>query len=248
MHEFEIREEITIDARPEEVWNAIATGPGIDAWFMGHTELEPRLGGRARMEMPGWTAESTITAWEPGRHFAYKGDENPDGTFMAFEYLIEGRGGSGTVLRFVHSGFLGDDWETEYDALTNGDRMYLEKLAVYASHFAGRTATYHLFTLGPQVADRDKVWAAYRDALGLGETVEVGDKARVAVEGLPPADGVVEFVRLPYWVGVRTDDGFYALMWGHQDTPVVEYSAFNADVDGARIERAWQSWLAAQLA
>ena len=30
---------------------------------------------------------------------------------MAFEYLIEGRDGGSTVLRLVHSGMLGDDWE-----------------------------------------------------------------------------------------------------------------------------------------
>lgn len=242
-HPFEIREEITIDATPEQVWEAIATGPGVDSWFMGRMQIEPTEGGRVRWDLFGETAESTITAWEPGRRFAYKGDENPDGTFMAFEYLIEGRAGGSTVVRFVHSGFLGDDWESEYDALTNGDRMYLEKLAVYATHFAGRASTYNLFTLGPQVSDADQVWATYRRALGLGESISVGDTARVALEGLEPADGVVEYVRVPWWVGVRTGDGFYSLMWGHQDTPVVEYSAFNDDVDGERIDRAWNAWL-----
>src|SRR5919197_6306817 len=96
-HKFEVREELTIDATPEQVWDAIATGPGIDAWFMGHSEIEPGVGGRTRMSMPGWTAESTVTAWEPGRRFAYQGDEAPDGTFMAFEYLIEGRAGGSTA-------------------------------------------------------------------------------------------------------------------------------------------------------
>ncbi|MFL6140495.1 MAG: SRPBCC family protein [Labedaea sp.] len=244
-HEFEVREEINLDATPEQVWAAIATGPGIDAWFMGHSEIEPGQGGTVRMSMPGWTAESTITAWEPGKHFAYKSEVNPDGSFMAFESIIEGRSGGSTVLRFVHSGFLGDeDWETEYDALRNGDRMYLEKLAVYVKHFAGRAATYNLFELGSAVADAERVWAAYREALGLAGPVSVGDKATVRVDGLAPATGVVEFVRLPWWVGVRTDDGFYSLMWGHRDTPVVEYTAFNDDVDGSRIEQAWQGWLA----
>jgi hypothetical protein len=46
---------------------------------------------------------------------------------------------------------------------------------------------------------------------------------------------------------VRTEDGFYSLMWGHLDTPVLEYSAFNDDVDGAPIERAWKSWLATEF-
>jgi uncharacterized protein YndB with AHSA1/START domain len=242
--EFEVREEITVDATPEQVWDAIATGPGISAWFMGRTEIEPGVGGRGRTVTPVWSGESTVTAWEPGRHFAYRGDEGPDGSFMAFEYLVEGRAGGSTVIRFVHSGvFGGDDWdESEYDALRNGDRMYLEKLATYVQHFAGRTATSTLFELGPQVPE-ERAWAAYREALGLSGTVSVGDEARIAIEGLEPADGVVAFARLPHWVGVRTDDGFYSFMHA-QGTLVVEHSAFNPDVDGARIEKAWQSWLA----
>src|SRR5947209_7574051 len=105
--EFEIREEITLDATPEQVWEAIATGPGLDSWFMGRSEIEPRQGGANRLEMPGYTQESTITAWEPGRHLAFRGDD-PDGTFAASEFLIEGRGGGSSVLRCVHSGLLGD--------------------------------------------------------------------------------------------------------------------------------------------
>ena len=40
-HEFELRKEITLAASPEQVWDAIATGPGMDAWFMGRNEIEP---------------------------------------------------------------------------------------------------------------------------------------------------------------------------------------------------------------
>ena len=56
-HEFEIREELTLAATPEQVWDAIATGPGVDSWFMGHSEIEPRVGGTNRLEMPGYTQD-----------------------------------------------------------------------------------------------------------------------------------------------------------------------------------------------
>ncbi len=243
-HPFEIREDITVEATPEQVWDAIATGPGINSWFMGRTEVEPREGGRVQIEMPGWSSTATVTAWEPGRHFAYQEDENPDGTFMALEYLVEGNESS-TVVRFVHSGFLADDWEAEYNALTQGDRMYLEKLGVYLKHFAGRTATFTLFEVAENIP-AERAWNALRAATGLGETVAVGDKARVAVDGLEPATGVVDFARLPHWVGVTTDDGFYAFMHA-QDSVVVEYSGFG-QVDGPAIERAWQSWLSTTFA
>jgi uncharacterized protein YndB with AHSA1/START domain len=241
-HEFEVREEITLEATPEQVWEAIATGPGIDSWFMGRNEIEPREGGRTRTVAPDWTAESTVTVWDPPHRFAYRGDENPDGTFMAFEYLVEGREGGSTVLRFVHSGFLGDDWEAEYEALSKGDRMYLEKLAIYVKHFAGRTSTYNMFAYGPQVADSQRAWAAFTEAFGLAGTATSGDKGRLTVDGLGPVDAVVEFAASPDFLGVRAGDGIYMLIHGYGDTVVVERHDFASDVNGEELENAWKSW------
>lgn len=246
-HEFEVREEITLEATPEQVWEAIATGPGVDSWFMGRTEIEPREGGKVRSVMPEGTGESTVTAWDPPHRFAYRGDENPDGTFMAFEYLVEGREGGSTVLRFVHSGFLGDDWEAEYDALRVGDRMYLEKLAVYVKHFAGRTSTYNLFEIGPQVADSQRAWAAFTEAFGLPGTAAPGDKGRLSVEGLAPVDAVVEFTAPQGFLGVRAGDGVYMLIHA-MGTVVVERHDFAPDVDGEALENAWRSWFARTFA
>ena len=62
-HEFELRKEITLDATPEQVWEAIATGPGIDGWFMGRNQVEPREGGRSSMTIGGQTEESVVTTW-----------------------------------------------------------------------------------------------------------------------------------------------------------------------------------------
>ena len=64
-HPFELTHEIEVDASPEEVWDAIATGPGVDAWFMGVNEIEPREGGTTRMQFRGSSEETTITAWQP---------------------------------------------------------------------------------------------------------------------------------------------------------------------------------------
>ena len=59
-HPFELSHEIEVDASPEEVWEAIATGPGVDSWFMGRNEIEPRVGGATRMDLGG-SAEETRT-------------------------------------------------------------------------------------------------------------------------------------------------------------------------------------------
>ncbi len=121
-HPFEIALEIALPASPDEVWEAIATGPGIDSWFMGRNSVDPHTGGIAAMDTGGHREEATIVAYEPGSRLATRTAADQDGRFMAFEYLIEGREGGSTVLRVVHSGLLGDDWEDEYDALRRGGR------------------------------------------------------------------------------------------------------------------------------
>jgi hypothetical protein len=161
---------------------------------------------------------------------------------MTFEYVIEGRGGGRTVLRFVHSGFLaGEDWEEEYDALKRGDPMYIHKLAQYLKYFRGRTAT-PIDAYGPQVPDRDHAWTALRGALGLTGPVAEGDRVRLTPKGLPPIEGIVDYAS-PETMGVLTSDGLYRFIHGLEGTVVVGHHIFSPDVDQQETEQAWQSWL-----
>jgi uncharacterized protein YndB with AHSA1/START domain len=238
-HEFELVHDIEIAATPEQVWAAIATGPGIDSWFMGRNEVEPREGGHASMAMPGFTGTSTITAYEPNRHFAYRSDPAPDGTFMAFEFLVEGRGGGSTAVRLVHSGILGGDWEAEYDALRAGNPLYLRSLAQYLEHFAGRTGV-PVIVFGPQQSDQDQVWSGLTRAMGLTKDVAENDRVRFTVDGRE-ITGVVDTFLEPSFLGVRTDDALLRFV-GRQGFILCGHHVF-ADVDSAQAERAWGAWL-----
>ncbi|MER8186946.1 SRPBCC domain-containing protein [Kitasatospora sp. NPDC094015] len=243
-HPFEIELEIALPASPEQVWEAIATGPGIDSWFMGRNEVDPREGGVAAMDVGGHREEAVITAHEPGKRLATRTSAGPDGRFMAFEYLIEGRDGGSTVLRVVHSGLLGDDWEDEYDALRRGWPFHLHTLREYLAHFPGRTGV-PVFALVPTgTRPAPQIRAALARGLALPAEAAVGDRAHAEPAGLPPLDGEV------VWsdderIGVRTADGLYgfhhgpgvALMFHHLFGPAPE------DADGA-----WQRWLADLLA
>ena len=53
--EFELTDFAEVDATPEQLWEAIATGPGIDSWFMGRNQVDPGEGGRTRLTMGGHT-------------------------------------------------------------------------------------------------------------------------------------------------------------------------------------------------
>ena len=244
-HEFELRKEITLDATPEQVWEAIATGPGIDGWLMGRNQVEPREGGAARMTLAGVTEESTVTAWEPPKRFATRTPRAEDGTFMAFEYLIEARGDGTTVLRLVQSGVLGDDWETEYDALRAGWDLYLHTLAQYLRWFRGRTATV-VFAARPETADPERAWTVLTRELGLAGAVADGDRARIALSGSAPVDGVVDYAAPPTSLGVRTDVGLYRFIHSgprRGNVVVLGHHVFAGDAEQAELERAWQSWL-----
>jgi uncharacterized protein YndB with AHSA1/START domain len=244
-HAFEVREEIDLDATPEQVWDAIATGPGVNSWFMGRNEIAGGVGSRTTIDVGGWVEHATITRWEPCAAFAYQSDTAENGTFMAFEFLIEGRDGGSTTLRFAHHGMLGDDWADEYDALRTGDSVYLRKLAAYVKFFAPRTSRYDMTVPGPRVPDKAAVWDALRRALGVDGPVADGEKARLSIEGVPAVDGVVDFTKAQSFLGMRTPDAMYVLIHGYEDTVLVTKHSFGDVDDQAAETRAWEKWLAA---
>jgi len=234
-HEFELSQDIELPATPEQVWQAIATGPGMDSWFMGTNEIDPRPGGTSRMTVGGQADEATVTAADPGKLLAYRSEPGEDGAFMAFEYLLEARDGGGTTLRLVQSGVLAGDWETEYEAMTIGWPLYTHTLAEYLEHFAPRTAT-PVSAFRPGFGAPDDLWSA----LGVSADTRPGDRftlPELAVEG------IVDTVDTRAYLGVRTDDALLRFIHSGVDrgsVVVLGHHLFDA-AEGA--EAAWQTWL-----
>ena len=234
-HEFEVTDEADVNATVDEVWQAIATGPGIDSWFMGRNEV---ANGMVRTVFGGPWPEAPITVSDPGKRFAYGAEPAPDGRFVAFDFLIEGRAGGSTSLRLVTSGFLpGDDWAEEFEAMTKGGAMYFRTLIEYLNHFAGRTAT-PVTAFGPPVDDWDRAWARLGEELGLDRAAREGD--RVTVDG---ASGTVYFANEPT-VGIRTPDAIYRFVKGFRGPIIAMHNLFAPGTDGAEAEQTWQGWLA----
>jgi hypothetical protein len=182
-----------------------------------------------------------VTAWEPPRRFAYRAGSPEAAEFMAFEWLIQGRDDGTCVLRLVQSGVLGDDWETEYDALVTGWDMYLHQLAQYLRYFRGRPAT-PITLFGPGPGDADQAWPALTAGLGLDGPATEGDKVRLTPQGLAPIEGVVDYAA-PDFLGVRADDGLYRFIRGFDGSVAVGHHLYADDVDASRTEQAWQAWL-----
>jgi hypothetical protein len=164
--------------------------------------------------------------------------EAPDGRFMAFEYLIEGRGGDTTVLRVVQSGMLGDDWETEFEAMKAGWPIYLETLKQYVTYFTGRTPSVTT-VFRPGAGGPDAVWKIVTESLGVTPDLAEGDAVR-----LPDGSaGVVFYANLPVNLGVRTDEGLYRFI--HSGTARGDVLVLGHQNFAGRDEQpAWEAWTA----
>lgn len=237
---FEIANEIDVGATPEQAWQAIATGEGMDGWFMGRNEIEPREGGKIRTITPEWNEEATVTTWDPPNRFAYRTDEAEDGAFMSFDYRIEGRDKGTTSIKWVHSGMLGGNWEREYEAMNEGDTAYFHKLGQYLTYFFGRRAT-PVETYGPEVHDREQAMKLMRQGLGLADAVAVDEKVRLTPAGIEPIDGIVEWVS-PSFLGVRSDDALYRFIWAFTGPLMVGHHIFR-EVNEKEEGDAWRSWM-----
>ncbi|RKT52400.1 SRPBCC family protein [Saccharothrix australiensis] len=217
---------------PDQVWAAIATGPGIDSWFMGRNEVE--AGEAVKGAFGGYRPRHAITAWEPGEHLAYGGEKAPDGRYLAYEFLIEGRDRGSTVLRMVVDGFLpGDDWQDEFEAMSAGGAMFWHTLVEYLRHFAGRVAV-PVTVLGPEVADWPALWTALHRKLGLDRAPRAGDE--VEVDGLK---GTVYFAN-SQTVGIRTPDAMYRFFQGITGVLIAMHHVF---ADDRRDEGTWAAWM-----
>ena len=242
-HAFEGSDERVVDASVEDVWRAVATGPGFDSWFLGRASIEPRVGGSVTVDMGGDNMDAVVTACEPLRRFAIRGDEDEHGRFVAYEFLIEGRGQASTVLRMTTSGFLpGDDWEDEFDAMTKGTRMFFATLVAYLTHFPGQFAV-PVTASGPPTGDWPATWADLALTLGLTGVPDVGDAALFSDPVLGRIDAVVD-LRTDHALGLRSENALLRFVQGyHSGGIVTAHHLFRADIDAGTVTAQWSDWL-----
>ena len=198
-----IENSIEVPGSPEQVWRAIASGPGISCWFMP-AELAEHEGGSVAFDMgSGMAASGVVTKWDPPRRLAYEEEwTGYDGASigkLASEFTVEPRGGGTCVVRLVSNLFTSTgDWDEELDDLHKGWNTYFEVLRLYLVHFAGQSCGTILVT-GEASGSKTEAYAALTDALRLGplasgQAVQSGPEApRLAgtVERLGPREALL---------------------------------------------------------
>ena len=183
--------DVEVPGSPEEVWRAVATGPGISSWYVPHT-VEECAGGAAtasfgpgpEMQVPG-----RVAVWEPPRRVCFDGGEGVDG--LVFEWTVEPRGDNRCVVRLVNTGFgQGGEWDAQYDDMVEGWGLFLFNLKLHMEHFAGQTAA-PVLPMGMWAGSRDEAWAVLTDALGIPSAPAAGERIEPGAPGVPPLAGTV---------------------------------------------------------
>jgi uncharacterized protein YndB with AHSA1/START domain len=246
--------EFEVPGTPEEVWQALATGPGISSWFVP-TEIEERDGKPVAVKFnfgPGIEPRSVVTAWDPPRIFAQEADGwLPGSPPIATEWSIEARGGGSCIVRIVHSLFAStDDWDNQLEGAKSGWSGFLIILRIYLTHFRGQRSAIMQVTT-PVASTEAEAWETLTSALGL-KGVSVGQRWTTPA-GVSPLSGVMEHVtENPYDALLRLDKpgpGIAALgavtYPGGQGMVAMNLYLYG-DQAAATVTRdtpVWQSWL-----
>lgn len=197
-----VQVEVEVTGTPEEVWEAIASGPGVSSWFVP-TKIDGRVGGTIALEFaPGMEATAEILEWDPPRHLSAIGaPQAPGAPPFATEWFVEARSGGVAVVRVVHSLFAdSDEWDGQLTGTESGWPAYFRLLRLYLVHFSGEppVGNLQMAVTGETAAS---AFAKLTTALGIEDAVV--SERRDSTGDAPRLGGIVESA---------TTDGTYELM------------------------------------
>ena len=185
-----VQVEVEVPGTPEQVWQAIATGPGQGAWFVP-AEVDGRIGGTVTHHFGGgMDSDSTITEWDAPHRFTAEGSWGPNAPTVATEWIVEARGGGTCLVRVVHSLFAEtDDWDDQLTGVESGWPSFFRILRLYLERFAGQPSSQIQLVAMPAASG---AWEKLAGALNLAGAAP-GER-RDAGDGAPPLSGIVESV------------------------------------------------------
>lgn len=252
-----VEAEVEVSGTPEQVWQAIASGPGVSAWFVP-TTLEERVGGTTVSSFApggGMDSQATITEWEPPRRFVAEAKDTGALGTVATEWTVEAKAGGTCTVRVVHSWFADtDDWDSQFEGHSFGWQSFFAILRLYLVHFRGKScAPVQLLAMSKEASQ--VAWETLVRPLGL---VDARVGARVTTpEGAPELSGVVEVANPTQWPGLilRLDKPatalahLFALPMGGPVMLPVRFYLYGDEAAGvaAEIEATWKGWLDARF-
>lgn len=185
--------EFLVPGTPEQVWQAIATGPGMSAWFTP-TTVEEHVGGTIEFDFgDGAVGSAVVTEWQPPKRLGYEErDWSGDAPPLATEVVVTSVSGDRCVVRMVHSLFTDrDDWDDEMEGFETGWPGFFDVLRIYLRDFPGQPAAAAFAATG-HPGDMVQAWAELSPAVGIAE-LDVGRRYETP-PGVPHLAGTVEKV------------------------------------------------------
>ena len=203
------------------MWEAIATGDGIERWFAPFASVEEGEGGTVTVawaEGADWP--SRITAWQLGERLQMVDLSDPEaatqGTALTVDYHLSAADGT-TRVRLVNSGLpAAAEFDNHYRMMTNGWRFFLWNLKHAVERHPG--VARRMISARPWVTgSREEVWGrlfgeegvakrgnvdAYADSTLAGtlrtHSLDVGDPFRWLLDGGEALSGTVVFADRPW--------------------------------------------------
>jgi uncharacterized protein YndB with AHSA1/START domain len=248
-----VQAEVEVPGTPEEVWQAIATGPGISSWFVP-AEFEERDGKPVALRLtfgPGMDVRSPVTAWDSPRMFVAQGESWGGAPPVAIEWSVEARAGGVCLVRVVQSLFAStDDWDNHLEAAASGWPGFFRTLRIYLTHFRGQHSAI-MQVMAPVAGSEAEAWETLTAGLGV-KGLSVAQRWTTPA-GVPTLSGVLEYVaQSPYDALLRLDKpgpGVAALgaitFPGGEVMVAMNFYLYGerADETVARETPVWRAWL-----
>ena len=249
-----IEVEFDVPGTPEEVWNAIATGPGISSWFVPAV-IEEHDGKPVTMKLtfgPGMEPTATVTEWDPPRLFSSLNESWAGAPRLATEWNIEARAGGVCRIRIVQSMFAStDEWDDQLAEASSAFGGFFRTLQLYLTHFRGQRSA-HIQCVVPVAGTEAEAWEKLTAALGVKS--ENVSRPWTAPADAPALSGVVEaFTKIPYDALLRLDKpgpgivalGVYNFPGGDQTMVATGFYIYGdrADETIAQVAPAWEAWV-----
>ena len=126
--------EVTVPAKPDEVWRAFTTKEGAQEWLWPDMTVDLREGGDWIVNFPaGKTGGGTIVSFEPMRSITMRAmapeqfpEVRRERTTAVFRFEATE---AGTKVTLLQTGWKqGKEWDDAYDYLANGNAQLLGQL------------------------------------------------------------------------------------------------------------------------
>ena len=204
----EVESTIEVPGTPEEVWELVATGPGISSWFV-QTRTEGEGSAPEKLICtfgPGMDAVAEILEWAPPRSFKAEAPWGPGVPPVATEWHVEATSGGTCVVRVVHSLFAStDDWDDQLEGTESGWASFFHVLALRQAHFRGLPGSVGQASR-PVPGSLGDVWGRAVARFGLGDdgtaqggagTVERASTGEAFVLLAAPSPGILHVSAMP---------------------------------------------------